>query len=135
MKTDSTPQVSFSHYGGKPPENYERYFVPTIGAAWATALLEVSGLSSGERVVDVAYGTGIVTRRASELVGPECFRGGIGRQSGYARCRRRPMHPRLTSSQGLLGRHRCDDHLKPQAPRSQLITWRVRPHEGVGLRL
>ena len=102
MKTDSTPEVgfygaevSFSHYGGKPPENYERYFVPTIGAAWATALLEVWGLSSGERVVDVAYGTGIVTRRASELIGPECFRGGIGRQSGYARCRRRPMHPGL----------------------------------------
>jgi SAM-dependent methyltransferase len=77
MKTDSTPQVSFSHYGGKPPENYERYFVPTIGAAWATALLEVSGLSSGERVLDVACGTGIVTRRASELVGPEGFVAGL----------------------------------------------------------
>lgn len=77
MKTDSTPEVSFSHYGGKPPENYERYFVPTIGAAWATALLEVSGLSSGERVLDVACGTGIVTRRASELVGPEGFVAGL----------------------------------------------------------
>ena len=77
MKTDSAPEVSFSHYGGKPPENYERYFVPTIGAAWATALLEVSGLSSGERVLDVACGTGIVTRRASELVGPEGFVAGL----------------------------------------------------------
>jgi ubiquinone/menaquinone biosynthesis C-methylase UbiE len=77
MKTDSTPEVSFSHYGGKPAENYERYFVPTIGAAWATALLEASGLSSGERVLDVACGTGIVTRRASELVGPEGFVAGL----------------------------------------------------------
>jgi ubiquinone/menaquinone biosynthesis C-methylase UbiE len=84
MKTDSTPEVSFygaevsfSHYGGKPPENYERYFVPTIGAAWATALLEVSGMSGGERVLDVACGTGIVTRRASELVGPEGFVAGL----------------------------------------------------------
>ena len=77
MKNNSTPEVSFSHYGGKPPENYERYFVPTIGAAWATALLEVSGLSSGERVLDVACGTGIVTRRASELVGPEGFVAGL----------------------------------------------------------
>src|SRR4029450_8350025 len=77
MKTDSTPEVSFGHYGGKPPENYERYFVPTIGAAWATALLEVSGASSGERGLDVACRTGIVTRRASELVSPEGFVAGL----------------------------------------------------------
>ena len=54
MKTDSTPAVSFRHSEqGSAPENYERYFVPTIGAAWATALLEVAGLSSSQRVLDV----------------------------------------------------------------------------------
>ena len=69
MKTDSTPAVGFMNYAGEPPKNYERYFVPTIGTAWATA--RVAELSSGERVLDVACGTGVVTRRASELVGPE----------------------------------------------------------------
>ena len=32
--------ISFKQYGGNAAENYERYFVPTIGMPFATALLE-----------------------------------------------------------------------------------------------
>ena len=56
-------------YGGKPPVNYERFFVPAIGAPLATDLIHLAALRPGERVLDVACGTGVVARLASQLVG------------------------------------------------------------------
>jgi ubiquinone/menaquinone biosynthesis C-methylase UbiE len=56
-------------YGLKPPENYERYFVPAIGAPLGHDLVRFAELRPGERVLDVACGTGIVARLAAEQVG------------------------------------------------------------------
>lgn len=56
-------------YGGTAPENYERFFVPVIGAPLAADLVELAELRPDERVLDVACGTGVVSRLARAVVG------------------------------------------------------------------
>ena len=54
---------------GSPAEIYERHMVPAIFASWVPALLDLVMLKPGERVLDVACGTGVVARQAASRVG------------------------------------------------------------------
>jgi|SRR6516165_3774893 ubiquinone/menaquinone biosynthesis C-methylase UbiE len=57
------------HFVGSVPENYERYLVPGIFVSWAEDLVEMAALRPGERVLDIACGTGIVARIAARKLG------------------------------------------------------------------
>lgn len=59
-----------SQFARSAAESYEREFVPIIGRPAAESLLRAADLQSGERVLDIACGTGIVARLAASRVGP-----------------------------------------------------------------
>jgi ubiquinone/menaquinone biosynthesis C-methylase UbiE len=52
-------------------ESYERFMVPSLFAPWASYLIERANPQPGERVLDIACGTGIVARNVAPLVGPK----------------------------------------------------------------
>ena len=65
----TTPQTAGWQLEDSSAEAYERHLVPIMMRCWAEHLVALAAPRPGERVLDVACGTGIVARTASSAVG------------------------------------------------------------------
>lgn len=84
-------------------EAYERYLVPLLFAPGAEYLIGLAGLGTGERVLDVACGTGIVARRAAERIGIGGWVVGLDINEGMLEVARKVSsgaHPAIEWQQG-----------------------------------
>jgi SAM-dependent methyltransferase len=68
MSEIPTPQ---SRPAVRPPaEVYDEQFVPALFRQWGPVLCDAAGMEPGQRVLDVACGTGALTQAVAERVGP-----------------------------------------------------------------
>jgi SAM-dependent methyltransferase len=75
--------------------------VPALFGEWATTLADAAGVGPGERVLDVACGTGVLTREVASRTGPAGLAAGVDANGGMLAAARRSW-PRTVPS-----RKRC----------------------------
>lgn len=68
---------------------YEALFVPALFGPWAPRLADAAKFQAGERVVDIACGTGVLARQIASRVAPAGRVAGIGPSPGMLAVARR----------------------------------------------
>lgn len=66
MSNQQTGQVI-----GSAAEIYDEFFVPALFRAWAEPVVDAAQVAPGQRVLDVACGTGVLTRAVYQRVQPD----------------------------------------------------------------
>lgn len=108
MSTDTHsngPDATADRYRGNPAELYERHFVPQIGLPCADVLVDAARPVAGDRVIDIACGTGVAARLAAERVGSDGAVAGVDGHPGMLAVAQassdRPIDWRHASADGL----------------------------------
>lgn len=63
-------------------EIYDEFFVPALFRQWAPLVAEAARIAQGQRVLDVACGTGVLARAAAERAAPDGTVVGLDRNEG-----------------------------------------------------
>jgi len=61
---------------------YEEFFVPALFGQWAAPVADAAGVTTGQHVLDIACGTGVLTREVASRVGCGGFVAGVDRTPG-----------------------------------------------------
>jgi SAM-dependent methyltransferase len=70
-------------------EIYEEFFVPALFQQWTPIVADAAGIKAGQRVLDVACGTGVLAREAAGRVEPGGSVTGLDRNEGMLAMARR----------------------------------------------
>jgi SAM-dependent methyltransferase len=89
-------------------EVYEQFFVPALFGRWAVPLLDAAGVGSGDRLLDIGCGTGVVARAARERIGAAGAVTGVDRNEAMLAVARR-IEPAVDWQHGVAERLRFAD--------------------------
>jgi ubiquinone/menaquinone biosynthesis C-methylase UbiE len=84
---------------GDAAEVYEKCFVPAIFGQWAPQMVDAARVASGDRVLDVGCGTGVLARTAADRVAADSQVTGLDRNAGMLAVARR-LRPQIDWRQG-----------------------------------